>query len=82
MPRFVIDLGDIDMSPEDVQALNGDLQKTALGYLSGLKFERPVAIRFPWEWQGIVLRRDVDDVFKAEEEIVAGLGDVRVGRSF
>ena len=82
MLRFVIDLGDIDMSPEDVQALNGDLQKTALGYLSGLKFERPVAIRFPWEWQGIVLRRDFDNVFKAEEEIVAGLGDVRVGRSF
>ena len=82
MPRFVIDLGDIEMSPEDVQSLNGDLQKTALGYLSGLKFERPIAIRFPWEWLGIVLRRDFDHLLKAEEEIAAGLGDIRVGRSF
>ena len=81
MPRFVIDLGDIDMSPQDVQALNGDLQKTALSHLSGLKFERPIAIRFPWEWLGIILRRDFEHLLKAEEDIVAGVGDVRVGRS-
>ena len=82
MPRFVIDLGDIDMSSEDVQLLNRDLQKTALSHLSGLKFERPIALHFPWEWLGIVLRRDFDHISKAQEEIVAGLGDVRVGRSF
>ena len=82
MPRFVIDLGDIEMSPEAVQSLNGDLQKTALGYLSHLKFERPIVVRFPWEWLGIILRRDFEHVFRAEEEIVAGLGDVRVGKSF
>ena len=82
MPRFVIDLGDIDMSPQDVQALNGDLQKTALGYLSRIKFERPIVLRFPWEWLGIILRRDFEHAFRAEEEIVAGLGDVRVGKSF
>lgn len=81
MPRFVIDLGDIDMSSEDVQALNRDLQKTALGHLSGIKFERPIAIHFPWEWLGIILRRDFDHIFKAQDDIVAGLGDVRVGRS-
>ena len=81
MPRFVIDLGDIEMSPEDVQALNGHLQKTALSHLTGLKFERPIAIHFPWEWLGIVMRRDFEHIFKAQEEIVAGLGDVRVGRS-
>ena len=82
MPRFVIDLGDIDMSSEDVQLLNRDLQKTALSHLSGLKFERPIALHFPWEWLGIVLRRDFDHIFKAQEEIVAGLGDVRIARSF
>ena len=81
MLRFVFDLGNIEMSPEAVQALNGDLQRTALSHLSGLKFERPIATHFPWEWLGIILRRDFDHIFKAQEEIVAGLGDVRVGRS-
>lgn len=77
MPRFVIDLGDIDMPPEDVLALNGELQKTALAHLAGLRFERPMAIRFPWEWLGIVLRPDFDTIGKAEAEILAGLGEVR-----
>lgn len=81
MPRFVIDLGDIDMSPDDVRALNASLQKTALEAIAGLKFEKPVALRFPWEWLGIVLRRDFEQLLRAEEQIAAGLGDVRVGRS-
>lgn len=81
MPRFVIDLGDIDMSPEDVQQLNGSLQKVALGHLAGMKFEKPVVVHFPWEWLGIILRRDFDHLYRAQEEIVAGIGDVRVARS-
>ena len=80
MPRFVIDLGDIDMPPEMEKDLNRALQKTALGYVTGLKFEKPIAIHFPWEWLGIILRRDFEHIFRADREIAAGLGDVRVGK--
>lgn len=80
MPRFVIDLGDIEMSSDQVQALNGDLQKTALAHVSGLKFDSPFAIRFPWEWLGLIMRRDFERLGKFEAEIVAGIGDVRGGR--
>lgn len=80
MPRFVIDLGDIEMNPEKVQAINADLQKTALSHLTGIKFERPIAIRFPWEWLGLVARLDLDRIQIAEKDIVAGIGDVRLGR--
>lgn len=80
MPRFVIDLGDIDMPPEQVQAINADLQKTALGHLTGIRFERPIAVRFPWEWLGLIARLDIDRVTAAEKEIVGGIGDVRIGR--
>lgn len=81
MPRFVIDLGDIEMSPEAQAGLNGDLQKVALSHVAGLKFEKPFAVRFPWEWLGLILRRDFDGLLRAEKEIVAGIGEVRVGRS-
>ncbi|HMO06749.1 MAG TPA: hypothetical protein PKD10_03750 [Paracoccaceae bacterium] len=80
MPRFVIDLGDIDMPAETVQAINADLQKTALSHLTGLKFERPIAVRFPREWLGLIARLDLDRIQFAEKEILAGIGDVRMGR--
>ncbi|QYK43237.1 MAG: hypothetical protein KF887_09145 [Paracoccaceae bacterium] len=80
MPRFVIDLGDIEMPPEKVQAINADLQKTALSHLTGIKFERPIAVRFPWEWLGLVARLDLERVQIAEKDILAGIGDVRMGR--
>jgi hypothetical protein len=80
MPRFVIDLGDIDMSPEMEMDLNRDLQRTALGYVAGLKFDKPFAVRFPIEWLGIILRRDFDHLFKAERNVADTIGDVRVGR--
>jgi hypothetical protein len=80
MPRFVIDLGDIEMSPEAQASLNGDLQKVALGHLAGLRYEKPFAIRFPRDWLGLILRRDFEHIFGIEKELGALLGGP-VGRS-
>lgn len=80
MPRFVIDLGDIDMSKEAQDKLNHDLQKVALGHIAGLRFEKPFVIRFPPEWLGFILRRDFDSLFGAEKALDRVL-DVDVGFS-
>jgi hypothetical protein len=64
-----------------VQQLNGSLQKTALGHLAGMKFEKPIVLHCPREWLGIVARRDFDHLQRAQEDIIAGIGDVRVARS-
>ena len=40
MARFVIDLGDIDMSDRDQERLNSELQKVALNYIAGLRIDR------------------------------------------
>jgi hypothetical protein len=76
MPRFVIDLGDIEMSKADELALSGDLQKTALSYVAGIRFQEPFVVQFPWEWLGFILRRDIDALRVGEKEIAAGLGKV------
>ncbi len=69
MPRFVIDLGDVEMSKADELALGADLQKTALGYVAGLRFQEPFVVRFPWEWLGIILRRDFEGLKVGEQAL-------------
>jgi len=81
MPRFVIDLGDIEMNEDDQRALSGALQKVALGHLAGLRWEKPVAIRFPWEWLGLIARRNFDEVLLVEKQIAEHLGGAAIGRS-
>ena len=68
MPRFVIDLGDIDMDKQTVEDLNSELQRTALSYIARFDFDKPLAVRFPrpFPW-GIISRPDFEDVLKAEE---------------
>jgi hypothetical protein len=80
MPRFVIDLGDIEMSAEAQSSLNSDLQKVALTHLSGLRYDRPFAIRFPHEWLGLILRADFDRILNVEKDLGQVLS-VPVGRS-
>lgn len=74
MPRFVIDLGDIDMSKSDELALSGDLQKVALTHISRIKFQEPFVVRFPWEWLGFILRRDFEALKIGEKELNRSLG--------
>lgn len=70
MTRFVIDLGDIKMSDKAADALNEDLQKTALAHVAGLRIDTPLAIKFPrpFPW-GIILRPDFEGVLSAEKQL-------------
>lgn len=81
MPRFVIDLGDIELSKEATASLSEDLQKVALGYVAGLRFDQPFAVRFPPEWLGLILRRDFDVLMRTEKELGRVLADAPIGRS-
>lgn len=67
--RFVIDLGDIDMDRESQQELADDLQKVVLSRLAELRLERPIAIKFPIPFPGIILGPEFDSVLKLEKQI-------------
>lgn len=70
MPRFVIDLGEIDMSEDDVERLNADLQKVALNHIAELRLDKPLAFKFPrpFPW-GIIIGPDFDRVLQAEKQL-------------
>lgn len=72
MTRFVVDLGDIQMTSEAEAQLADDIQKAALGYIARADIREPVAIKFPREWYGIILRPDFDGL-KGAEEALAGM---------
>ncbi len=78
MPRFVIDLGDIDMDDDAIDRLNGELQKVALTHVADLRLDKPLAIKFPYPFPwGIIIGPDFDRVLGAEaqlEKAFAGLG--------
>lgn len=74
MPRFVIDLGDLDMSKADQDALAGDLQKLALGRVADLRFEKPIGIYFPRDWWGLILDPNWDGIFGRAEAIGKTIG--------
>ncbi|MCG6903401.1 MAG: hypothetical protein LJE68_12045 [Rhodobacter sp.] len=67
MPRFVIDLGNIDMAQDDVERLNAELQKVALTHVAELRLDKPLAIKFPrpFPW-GIIIGPDFDNVLQSE----------------
>ena len=77
MARFVIDLGDVEMSKDAQAQLNTQLQQTALAAVAGIKVDKPLVVRFPWEWLGIILRRDIDGIFEADKVISRSLYDMR-----
>lgn len=77
MPRFVIDLGDIEMSKDQESRLAGSLQKTALGALADLKFEQPFISRFPHDWYGLIMRKDIDRIFDADKLVGRALFELQ-----
>jgi len=78
MARFVVDLGDIKMTKEAQSELNDALQRTALKHIAGMRFEEPLALKFPGPiiW-GIIIRPDFERVFKAEKQLEEALGGLR-----
>jgi hypothetical protein len=79
MPRFVIDLGDIEFSREDEIALAADLQKTAMAHVARIQTAEPQAFKFPRDWYGLVMRKSFDLVFETEKQIARGLHDLKIG---
>lgn len=73
MTRFVIDLGDVALSKEAVAALNADLQKVALSHMAGLPHDAPMALRFPRDWLGLIMRRDFESILEGQKQIERGL---------
>ena len=67
MPRFVIDLGDIEMTGEAQRALRHALQKVALSHVAAQRTDIPFALRCPPGWLGAILRREVDSMIPAAQ---------------
>ncbi|WP_137703043.1 hypothetical protein [Marimonas lutisalis] len=81
MARFVIDLGDVELSREAEMELSAELQKVALGHVAasgaGRIVEQPFAIRFPHEWLGLILRHKIDDIIQVEKQLGDVMGKIR-----
>ena len=73
MTRFVVDLGDIALSKDAQAAISADMQKVALAHVAGLHVEKPVAIPFPRDWWGFILRQDFETLLKGEKELQSPL---------
>jgi hypothetical protein len=73
MARFVVDLGDVAMSPDVEQMIAADLQKTVLGHLADMKPKNPMAFRIPEEWLGLILRQEIEGLIDAEAMLRKGL---------
>lgn len=69
MTRFVVDLGDIALTKDAQAAISADMQKVALAHIAGLNVPKPIAIHFPRDWWGFILRQDFEGLLKGEKEL-------------
>lgn len=78
MARFVIDLGDMELSDADAQELNAELQQVALKHVAAARPKAPLAFKFPdiFPW-GIIIRHDLDRVLDAERALHGAMKDLR-----
>ncbi len=73
MTRFVVDLGDIELSKDAQAAISADMQKVALAHISGMSAEKPYVIRFPRDWWGFILRQDFEAMLEGEKALGRGI---------
>jgi len=67
LARFVIDLGDMEISDAAAEELNAELQQVALKHVAGMRPKQPLAFKFPDVFPlGIIIRPDLDLVREAE----------------
>lgn len=71
MTRLVIDLGDIQMTRETEAQLADQAQQLALSYVAKADIKGPLAVQFPIDWIGIIVRPD----FERLEKDVARVGE-------
>lgn len=69
MARFVVDLGDIEMTEKQEAALAGAIQKVALAHVAEVGAEKPFLSYFPREWYGYILRHQLDGLLDAHKEL-------------
>lgn len=69
MTRFVVDLGDLEISKATEAQISQNIQKTVLASLADLKLDNPFVIGFPYPWPGFIWRRDFDQFKVAEKEL-------------
>lgn len=74
MARFVVDLGDIELSKEAEAQMANEFQTTALSYVAKADFRRPLAVKFPIDWIGIIIRPDFKELEMGEALIGKNLG--------
>lgn len=51
--RFVVDLGNVELAPKDLEAIEASIQQAALSALATVDFRGDLIARFPREWLGI-----------------------------
>ncbi|MBI1218342.1 MAG: hypothetical protein GC186_07320 [Rhodobacteraceae bacterium] len=69
MARFVVDLGDIEMTKEEEAGVARAIQKAALSQLAELRLPGPFFSHFPPGWLGFILRKDLAGILEAEKQI-------------
>lgn len=67
MPRFVVDIGDIEMSQELQEIISADLQKTVLAHVAKLRWDEPFIVKFPKDWWGLILRKRFEAMLDGEK---------------
>lgn len=78
MARFVIDLGDMDISDSDAEELNAELQQVALKHVAGWRPKEPLAFKFPEIFpRGIIIRHEFERVLEAENALQGALRGLR-----
>jgi hypothetical protein len=71
--RFVVDLGQVELSERGVQMVEAQIQKAALSALAEVDFRGDLVARFPREWLGIWI--DIArDIPIADEDILKFAG--------
>jgi hypothetical protein len=77
MGRFVIDFGDIGMTPEQSDDLSGQLQKTALGFLADIKVSDPAMFKIPKDWRGLIAHLNIDALLESEKVLNRTMFDAK-----
>jgi hypothetical protein len=67
--RFIVDLGNVELSEKAIQHVESSIQKAALVALAELDYRGDLVARFPREWLGIWIDIGKDLPFKDKEFI-------------
>ncbi len=67
--RFVVDLGDLKLDDKTAQRIETAIQKTVLNELAGIEMHRDTFLRFPKDWLGFILRKELGQINEIEKQV-------------